>query len=54
MGYKTKKTNVEKEAIREILKNCNWLERIFIKIFYKEFEKMYNIIRIELMNVFLS
>lgn len=49
-----KKRDVEKEVIREILKNCSLSERIVVRIFYREFEKMYNAIRIELMNIYLD
>lgn len=48
------KTDVTEDIMEEILENCNWIERIVIKIFYKEFEDIYNIIRIELINSFLK
>lgn len=36
-------TNVAENVIKEILEDCNWIERIIVRIFYKEFEKVYKI-----------
>lgn len=47
------KTNVEQNVIEEVLKDCSFYERIVFKIFKKEFVKIYNMIRIKLMNVCL-
>lgn len=49
-----KKRNVEEDALIEIIKSFSLYERIVIKIFHKEFIKIYNIIRIKLMNMFLN
>lgn len=51
-----KKTDVEKETVEEIIKSCslNFVERIVVRIFYKEFVKVYNIERIKWMNIWLN
>lgn len=38
------------EVYEEIKKNLNWREKIFYKVFKKDLEKIYNIIRIEIFN----
>ena len=43
---------MEKE-INEISKKLNWYERIIIKIFKKTFIKVYNLIRIKIVNQLL-
>ena len=49
-----KKREVEKDVIKEILKNCSLHERIVVRIFDKEFVKVYNIARINVMNGWLN
>jgi len=36
-----KKRNVEEDVIKEILKNCTLYERIVVKVFNKQFIKIY-------------
>ncbi len=48
------KTNVEQNVIEEVLKDCSFYERIIFKIFNKEFMKVYNMIRIKLINIWLG
>ena len=38
------------EVYEELKKNLNWRKRIFYKVFKKDLEKIYNIIRIEIFN----
>lgn len=38
-----KKTDVEEYVIKDISKDCNWYERIIVRIFDKEFVKVYKI-----------
>lgn len=49
-----KQRDVEKYVLKEILKDCSLYERIIVKIFDKEFRKIYNIIRIKLINIWLG
>ena len=43
----------ENEVINEILKKCNWKERIIVKIFRKVILKVYHNERIKIINKFL-
>ncbi len=49
-----KKTNVEESMLKEVLKNCSLHERIIVRIFDKEFVKVYNVARINVMNDWLN
>ena len=44
---------LEKVVIEEILKKCNWKERIVVKIFKKVILKVYHNERIKIINKFL-
>lgn len=48
--------DVEKEILNQILNDCdfNLFEKIVVRVFYKEFIKVYNVERIKWMNHFLS
>ena len=41
------------EVYEELKKKLNWRERIFYIVFKKDLEKIYNIIRIEIINKML-
>ena len=49
-----KKKDIEENVLREVLNDCSIYEKIVFKIFNKEFVKIYNMIRIKLMNVWLG
>lgn len=49
-----KKKDIEENVLREVLNDCSVYEKIVFKIFNKEFVKIYNMIRIKLMNVWLG
>lgn len=44
---------MEKQVVNEILKECNFKEKIIIKVFTKVFIKVYNIARIQITNCLL-
>ena len=37
------KTNVDEYVVKEILKNCNWIERIGIRLNLKTYVKIFKI-----------
>ena len=41
---------MEEDIVKEIEKECNFKERILLKIFTKTFMKVYNIARIKMFN----
>lgn len=41
---------MEKEILEEIEKECNFKERILLKVFTKTFVKVYNIARLKVIN----
>lgn len=44
---------MEENIVEEIKKECNLKERILLKVFQKEFSKIFNIIRLEIVNKIL-
>ena len=44
---------MENVLLNEITKELNWKEKIIIKIFEKTFIKIYNIVRINIINNFI-
>jgi len=40
--------------IEELLKNCQWYEKVIVKIFKKSLVKLYHYIRISVINSFLN
>lgn len=45
---------MENQIIKELLEECNWYERIIIKLFRKFMNKVYNIIRVGIINTILK
>lgn len=41
---------MEEDIVKEIEKECNFKERILLKVFTKTFMKVYNITRIKMFN----
>lgn len=41
---------MEKEILEEMKKECNLKERILLKLFGKTFVKIYNIVRLKIIN----
>nr|DAG74098.1 MAG TPA: hypothetical protein [Caudoviricetes sp.] len=41
---------MEEDIVKEIEKECNFKERILLKVFTKTFMKVYNIARIKMFN----
>ncbi|HJJ05815.1 MAG TPA: hypothetical protein OIM45_08300 [Clostridiaceae bacterium] len=41
---------MEEDIVKEIEKECNFKERILLRLFTKTFVKMYNIARIKMFN----
>lgn len=44
---------MEEKIVEEIVRECNLKERILLKVFKKEFSKIFNIIRLEIVNKIL-
>ena len=44
-------TKNEKDIVREICRECNWWERIIVKLLARLFVKVYNIARVRTVNV---
>lgn len=44
---------MEENVVEEIKKECNLKERILLKVFRKTFLKVYNIVRIKIVNSIL-
>lgn len=45
--------DMEENVVEEIKKECNLKERILLKVFRKTFLKVYNIVRIKIVNSIL-
>ena len=46
---------MEKDIIEEIVKECeNWKERLLVRLFPNLFIKVYNEVRIEIVNILLK
>lgn len=45
--------DMEEKIVEEIKKECNLGERILLKVFKKEFLKIFNIIRLDIVNKIL-
>lgn len=45
---------MEKEMLEEIMKECNWKERLLVKILAKTFLKVYHIGRLNAVNAVLK
>ena len=45
---------MEKEILREIMKECKWYEKIIVKLFKKLFIRIYNNMRISCINAMLK
>lgn len=41
-------------VLDEITKQLNWKEKIIVKIFTKTFVKVYNVVRINMVNIILN
>lgn len=41
-------------VVNEIIKELNWKEKIIVRIFAKTFKKVYNIVRINIVNSLLK
>ncbi len=48
------KAKENKEIIKEILKECNWKEKIIVKMLENFIIKIYHNIRLKTMNAFLE
>jgi len=44
---------MQDRIVEEVLKNCNWYEKIIVKIFSKTFIKIYHFNRINIVNSIL-